>query len=76
MEEWAALGVGAAILPLSKITTTAHESFPITDKSGREVTIAFQATWPRPKELAPNLKEFAKHLSTVVPKLIAGAASK
>jgi len=74
LEEWAALGVGAAILPLSKIATTAHESFSITDKTGREVTIVFQAMWPRTDELAPHLDEFANHLRTVVPKLIAGAA--
>jgi len=74
LEEWAALGVGAAILPLSKIATTAHESFSITDKTGREVTIVFQAMWPRADELAPHLDEFANHLRTVVPKLIAGAA--
>lgn len=74
LEEWAALGVGAAILPLSKIATTAHASFPIIDKTGREVTIAFEATWSRTDELAPYMKEFANHLNTVVPKLIAGAA--
>jgi DNA-binding transcriptional LysR family regulator len=76
LEEWAALGVGAAILPLSKLATTAHESFSITDKSGREVTIAFEAAWPRTNASAPYLKEFANHLSTMVPKLIAGAAVK
>ena len=74
LEEWAALGVGAAILPLSKIATTAHESFSITDKNGREVNIVFQAMWPRADESAPYLNEFANHLRTVVPKLLAGAA--
>jgi DNA-binding transcriptional LysR family regulator len=76
LEEWAALGVGAAILPLSKIDTKAHESFFITDKTGREVMIVFQAMWPRSNVVAPYLKEFANHLSTVVPKLICGAAIK
>ena len=75
LEEWAALGVGAAILPLSKIAATRHESFSIADKNGREVTIAFAATWPRSDPLAPHLQHFADHLRAVVPKLIAGAAS-
>jgi LysR family hydrogen peroxide-inducible transcriptional activator len=77
LEEWAALGVGAAILPLSKIATNAHESLSITDsKTGREVTIAFQAMWPRTDSQAQHLQDFAHHLHLVAPKLIAGASSK
>lgn len=76
LEEWAALGVGAAILPLSKIATSAHESLSITDnKTGREITIAFQATWRRTGSQAQHLKDFAQHLRLVVPKLITGASS-
>ncbi len=74
LEEWAALGVGAAILPVSKIATNAHESSPIIDKTGRAVTIGFQAMWPRVEMPTQHLKDFADHLLTVVPKLIAGVA--
>jgi len=76
LEQWAALGIGAAILPLSKIVADQHESCPITDKAGREVTIAFEATWSAQDTLAPHLQDFAEHLRTVVPQLVAGAALK
>jgi DNA-binding transcriptional LysR family regulator len=76
LEEWAALGVGAAILPLSKIATNARQSLAITDnQTGREVTIAFQAMWPRTESQPQHLRDFARHLRLVVPKLIAGASS-
>jgi DNA-binding transcriptional LysR family regulator len=76
LEEWAALGVGAAILPLSKIATNAHDSLAIADnRTGRAVTIAFQAMWPRTDSQAQHLKDFARHLRLVVPKLIAGASN-
>jgi LysR family transcriptional regulator, hydrogen peroxide-inducible genes activator len=47
LEEWAALGIGAAILPKSKVTTSKNASFPIADKAGDEVTISFETSWSR-----------------------------
>jgi len=76
LEEWAVLGIGSAILPRSKIVGDTHDSFPITDKAGREVTIAFEATWLPERTRAPHLQEFTNHLRTVVPRLLAGAAMK
>ena len=72
LEEWAALGIGSAILPKSKVTANGHASFSITDKSGREVTIGFEAIWPRDSEQATHLLEFANHLRRVVPGIIGG----
>jgi LysR family transcriptional regulator, hydrogen peroxide-inducible genes activator len=76
LEEWAALGIGSAILPRSKIVGDTHDSFPIADKSGHEVTIAFEATWLPVRSKSPHLQEFTKHLRSVVPKLLAGAEMK
>lgn len=72
LEEWAALGVGAAILPKSKVTASGRAAFAITDKSGRMVTIDFEASWSRTGVQPPHLLEFATHLSKVVPGIIAG----
>ncbi|HXA46232.1 MAG TPA: substrate-binding domain-containing protein, partial [Burkholderiaceae bacterium] len=72
LEEWAALGIGAAILPKSKVTTSGHAAFPIADKSGRMVTIAFEAVWPRNDARLPHLHEFANHLRKVVPGVVGG----
>lgn len=72
LEEWAALGIGAAILPKSKVTASGHASFPITDKANREVTIGFEATWSRAGAQSSHLLEFANHLRKVVPGIVAG----
>lgn len=72
LEEWAALGIGAAILPKSKVAASGHASFPITDKSGRDVAIGFEATWSRTCTQSPHLVEFANHLRKVVPGIVGG----
>lgn len=72
LEEWAALGIGAAILPRSKVAASGHASFPITDKSGRDVTIGFEAAWSRTGTQSPHLLEFANHLRKVVPGIVGG----
>jgi DNA-binding transcriptional LysR family regulator len=72
LEEWAALGIGAAILPKSKVATSGHATFPITDKSGRDVMIGFEAIWSRTGTQSPHLLEFANHLRKVVPGIVDG----
>ena len=70
--EWATLGIGAAILPKSKVAASGCAAFPITDKSGREVMIGFEASWCRTGIQPPHLLEFATHLRKVVPGIIGG----
>lgn len=72
LEEWASLGIGAAILPKSKITSSKNASFRITDKSNNEVIIRFEASWSRTNINATHLLEFSNHLCNVVPSIIAG----
>ena len=62
LEEWAALGIGAAILPQSKITAGRQVFYSIRDLSGRPATIAFQAVWPAIDKRAKHLLGFARHL--------------
>lgn len=75
LEEWAALGIGAAILPKSKVAASGHASFPIADKAGHEITIGFEATWLRKGSQASHLLEFATHLRKVVPAIVVGLKS-
>jgi DNA-binding transcriptional LysR family regulator len=72
LEEWAALGIGSAILPKSKVSASGRAAFAVADKSGRDVTIRFDASWLRHGPQAPHLLEFANHLRTVVPAITAG----
>ena len=72
LEEWAALGVGAAILPTSKITTRDRPSYPIVDRRGQPVMIDFEASWTTEGARAAHIREFASHLKSVVPSIVAG----
>jgi DNA-binding transcriptional LysR family regulator len=75
LEEWAALGVGAAILPKSKVAGGSRSAFPIVDKAGREVSIGFEAAWPRKGARSSHLLGFADHLRNVVPGIVSGLES-
>lgn len=72
LQDWAALGIGAAILPQSKVTGNQHAVYPIKDKTDREVRITFEATWYRDEARAPHLQAFERHLCEVVPSLLRG----
>lgn len=72
LAEWAALGIGAAILPASKLPPTDNTSLFITDKNNTKVTIEFEALWIDANAKMPHVHEFAKHLHIVVPEIIAG----
>jgi DNA-binding transcriptional LysR family regulator len=72
LEQWAGLGIGAAILPKSKVSVRAKSAMPIIDKAGQEATLSFEASWTRGPEAAGSLQAFAKHLRDVVPAIVRG----
>ena len=71
LQEWAALGIGAAILPSSKVAN-GQASVPITIKSGHQASLAFEAIWSRAATRSGHLLEFATHLRKVVPGIVSG----
>ncbi len=74
LEEWAALGIGAAILPQSKISAAAKAALPIKDKSGQLLTMRYQASWSQASLASAHLHDFAMHLRDIAPSLLAGLA--
>jgi DNA-binding transcriptional LysR family regulator len=72
LQEWAALGIGAAILPKSKVAASGHAAFPINDKAGHQIRIGFEAAWSRKGSRSSHLLDFASHLRKVVPAIVAG----
>jgi len=72
LEQWAGLGIGAAIMPRSKLSIRAESALPIVDKSGHEVTLPFEASWRRGSADAGAMQAFAKHLREVVPAIVQG----
>ena len=72
LEQWAALGIGAAIMPRSKLSSETPGAWPITDKTGREVMVSFEATWQKGSDDAGVLQAFARHLRDVAPAIVSG----
>ena len=62
LDQWAGLGIGAAIMPKSKLSARAQNAMLIVDKAGHEATLSFGAAWARPAGNAAPLQAFAKHL--------------
>ncbi|HWF63684.1 MAG TPA: LysR family transcriptional regulator [Rhizomicrobium sp.] len=76
LEDWAALNIGSAILPGSKVTKSTKVVRTIKTKDNDVVRIAFEAIWPREREQSKHLAAFEKHLRTVAPKIVQGLASE
>jgi LysR family transcriptional regulator, hydrogen peroxide-inducible genes activator len=71
LQDWAALGIGSAILPKSKVSGHELGVTKIIDKSGQTMTIGFQASWSHENKL-PHLLAFIHHLRNVVPAIASG----
>jgi DNA-binding transcriptional LysR family regulator len=71
LENWAGLGLGAAILPRSKITASCERWAPIVDRRGRPVTIDYEAQVSHESGKA-GVAAFLEHVKGVVGPLVRG----
>ncbi|WP_134731578.1 LysR family transcriptional regulator [Amycolatopsis nivea] len=62
LEDWASMGVGAAILPRSKITREHANCRPLV-RNGRPVEIAYEAVWAHNNPLGATLEELAEGIA-------------
>ncbi len=69
LQEWAELGVGAAILPRSKVAAGTGSDIVIRKGSDKRVTIAYQASW---RSEAREVKALGGYLSEVAPSIVSG----
>lgn len=76
LQDWAALGIGAAILPESKVIRGRNAVYAIEDKSGSAVRIGFEAVWLRQEARSSHLLAFEQHLRTVAADVALGTAPK
>lgn len=63
LEEWAALGLGAAILPRSKLQSTHSNAYALIDNSGNAIYLDFEAVWLNIQQHQPHLQRFAVFLT-------------
>ncbi len=63
LEEWAALGLGAAILPKSKLSAAERKAYLLTDKKGGGPTLDFEAVWLHTPQPPAHLQRFTEFLT-------------
>jgi len=63
LEEWATLGLGAAILPESKLQSAQNKAYALIDKKGDQITLEFDAVWPGSTQRQTHLLDFAEFLN-------------
>ncbi len=75
MQEWATLGIGSAILPMSKLQDDhLEDALPLGTAKDRPLRLELVASWKRSTATLPHNQALQQHIQNVVPKLIAGDA--
>jgi len=72
LEEWAGLGIGAAILPRSKISEKAGAEILIRKGQDHRVTIGYQACWRKSGNASPAVNTLGAYLKDVAPSIMSG----
>lgn len=62
LEQWAQMGLGSALLPMSKLTTTDEDYQPLMD-GGHPVEIFFEAVWHPLSQFASDLADLTSKLA-------------
>lgn len=62
LEQWAALGLGAAILPRSKLASSERKAYALTDKTGKQMVLDFEAVWLGSDAIPRHLQDFLNFL--------------
>ncbi|MDU0349687.1 LysR family transcriptional regulator [Actinomyces sp. MRS3W] len=68
LEEWARMGVGSAILPLSRLSDPQAPHRTLMDEQGRAVTISYEAIWDPASAAAPRLTKLVDLLVADAPR--------
>ncbi len=71
-EEWTTLGIGATILPKSKISQRAQHAYPLLKDPSKPAKIKYEMMWSRNTSPPEHLSQFLNHIKRVAPSLIAG----
>lgn len=71
-EEWTTLGIGATILPKSKISSSNMYAYPLLLDTRKPAMLTYQMMWSRNISPAEHVTDFLKHCKKVAPALMAG----
>lgn len=73
LQDWARIGVGSAIIPLSKLENKT-EKILIVEKDKRVSRIEYHAIWNTKRPTLDYLESFGNYLTKTAPKILAGVA--
>ena len=65
LQEWSQLGIGAAILPESRIAGNA-QAYPVVVSNRRPVTIVYEAVWDHRASTTARVKAFSRYLKSAI----------
>ncbi len=74
IEEWTSIGIGAGILPTSKLSADNTSARPLLLSNNEPAVFAYEWIWKRGKTLSDTMIEFLTHIEKAVPALVAGQA--
>jgi len=63
LEEWATLGLGAAIIPKSKLQKTKHSAYAIIDKKDKNILITMVMYLPNKAKITDCINDFIVFLN-------------
>lgn len=76
LEDWAKLGIGATILPKSKISNGNKAARALLMEDGKPATICFEIVWNKQSPQGSHIKEFLRYFKKTVPEFIKGLSLK
>lgn len=74
LQDWAAIGIGSAILPLSKLRPGTGARLTGAAEQAGGITIDYHAIWREDLVVGPELARFAQFLQNTAPEFLAGMA--
>jgi DNA-binding transcriptional LysR family regulator len=67
LEGWASLGIGATILPRSKVLKASKTAQLLMLEDGKPATITFETVWNKQSPQGSDIKEFLRYFKKTVP---------
>jgi len=75
MQEWSQLGMGAALLPESRIQGGARK-YPVIASNRGPLTITYEAVWDKNAPAPTHVQEFLKYLQAAIGPMVKGGGKR
>ena len=76
LQDWAEVGIGAALLPLSKLSPENRgRARPLLLESGKPAQVVYEAFWKKNADYPPHLRELHDYFVKTVPQLVRSLAA-